>query len=126
MGERVIHYGWANAMTYARLLWQADVVVSTALHEFFGISIVEALYCGCFPVLPRRLAYPEILPASHHDACLYDDFEGLLHRLRWALTCSGEAFQAVQGLRDAVSCYDWSTMASQYDALLQELICAPQ
>jgi glycosyltransferase involved in cell wall biosynthesis len=126
LGERVIHYGWADAATYARLLWQADVVVSTALHEFFGISIVEAMYCGCLPVLPRRLAYPEVLPASHHDACLYDDFEGLLERLRWVLTHPDEARQAAQGLRDAVSCYDWSVMASQYDALLQELVCVPQ
>ena len=48
LGERVIHYGWADAETYARLLWQADVVVSTALHEFFGISVVEAMLNGSF------------------------------------------------------------------------------
>jgi glycosyltransferase involved in cell wall biosynthesis len=121
LGERVIHYGWADAATYARLLWQADVVVSTALHEFFGISIVEAMYCGCLPVLPRRLAYPEVLPASHHEACLYDEFEGLLDRLRRALTRPGEARQAARGLREAVACYDWSAMAPQYDALLAGL-----
>jgi glycosyltransferase involved in cell wall biosynthesis len=122
LGERVIHYGWADSATYARLLWQADVVASTALHEFFGISIVEALYCGCFPVLPHRLAYPEVLPANYHETCLYDDFEGLLDRLRWALTRPDEARLAAQGLRAAVARYDWSVMASRYDALLQELI----
>jgi glycosyltransferase involved in cell wall biosynthesis len=122
LGERVIHYGWADAATYARLLWQADVVVSTALHEFFGISVVEAVYCDCLPVLPRRLAYPEVLPAGHHDTCLYDDFEGLLRRLRWALTHPGEARQAVRGLSQSVACYDWSVMAPRYDSALLELV----
>ena len=122
LGERVIHYGWADTATYARLLWQADVVVSTALHEFFGIAVVEATYCGCFPVLPRRLAYPEVLPASHHNACLYDDFEGLLGRLRWALTDPDEARQAARGLREAVARYDWASMAPRYDAALLQVV----
>jgi glycosyltransferase involved in cell wall biosynthesis len=121
LSERVVHYGWADAATYAHLLWQADVVVSTAVHEFFGISVVEAICCGCFPVLPRRLAYPEILPEGFHDLCLYEDFEGLLDRLRWALTRSDEACRAARGLRDAMARYDWSVMAPRYDALLQDL-----
>ena len=53
--DRIVHFGYAeDAAAYGRLLWQADVVVSTAIHEFFGAAIVEACYCGCFPVLPRR------------------------------------------------------------------------
>jgi glycosyltransferase involved in cell wall biosynthesis len=122
LGERVIHYGWADAATYVRLLWQADVVVSTALHEFFGIAVVEAIYCGCFPVLPRRLAYPEILPAHYHDACLYDAFEDLMERLRWALTRPQEARRAAHGLRDAVAGYDWAPVAPRVDAALLQVV----
>jgi hypothetical protein len=59
-------------------------VVSTAIQEFFGIAVVAAIYCRCFPVLPRRLAYPEVTPEASHEACLYDDFQGLVDRLRWA------------------------------------------
>jgi glycosyltransferase involved in cell wall biosynthesis len=122
LGARVLHFGWADAQAYIRLLWQADGVVSTALHEFFGISVVEAIYCGCFPVLPRRLAYPEVLPASHHEACLYDNFEGLVQRLRWVLTRPKEARQAAQGLQEAISRYDWSVLAPRYDATLHTLV----
>jgi glycosyltransferase involved in cell wall biosynthesis len=46
---------------YVAALQTADVLVSTAAHEFFGLSVVEALAAGCFPLLPRRLAYPELL-----------------------------------------------------------------
>jgi glycosyltransferase involved in cell wall biosynthesis len=121
LGDRVVHYGFADAETYARLLVKADLVVSTALHEFFGISVVEATYCGCLPILPRRLAYPEVIPNSHHAICLYDGFEDLIGRLRWALTSPDQARQAALGLSEHMSDYDWASMAPRYDALLSEL-----
>ena len=43
---------------YVKALLDADVVVSTADHEFFGISVVEAIAAGAYPLLPERLAYP--------------------------------------------------------------------
>jgi len=121
LGERVVHYGHADEATYACLLWQADVVVSTARHEFFGVAVVEAVYCGCFPVLPRRLSYPELIPPSHHDRCLYEDFEGLLARLRWALTNPEEARRSAAPLREAMTRFDWSALAPRYDRLLEEV-----
>jgi glycosyltransferase involved in cell wall biosynthesis len=121
LGERVIHYGRADQETYARLLRQADVVVSTAIHEFFGIAAVEAIYCGCFPILPRRLAYPELIPGSYHDRCLYDDFDGLVARLHWALTQVGQAQELGNELGGAVAHFDWGEMAPQYDAALRKV-----
>jgi glycosyltransferase involved in cell wall biosynthesis len=122
LGPRVVHYGRAEADAYGRLLWQADVVVSTAIHEFFGIAVVEAMYCGCFPVLPRRLAYLEVLPAGHHGECLYDDFEGLVERLRWALAHRAQVRRTARGLGAAMGRFDWEAMAPQYDALLESVV----
>jgi glycosyltransferase involved in cell wall biosynthesis len=121
LGARIVHYGRADEQTYARLLRQANVVVSTALHEFFGMAVVEAIYCGCFPILPRRLAYPEILPTSHHERCLFEDHAGLLERMRWALTHRREANQSKRELRAAVQRFDWARMAPEYDALLEAI-----
>jgi glycosyltransferase involved in cell wall biosynthesis len=106
-------------------LRQADVVVSTAIHEFFGIAIVEAIYCGCFPVLPNRLAYSELVPPSHHEACLYDDYEGLLARLRWALAHLDRARALAGELRPAVARFDWAEMGPRYDEALARvaLVC---
>ncbi|PKO23748.1 MAG: DUF3524 domain-containing protein [Chloroflexi bacterium HGW-Chloroflexi-1] len=118
LGERLVHYGYAGSETeYARLLWDADVVLSTAIHEFFGVSVVEAVYCGCWPVLPNRLSYPELLPPAAHAACLYDDFAGLLARLRATLATS-----APPELRTAVARFDWSVQAPIYDALMAALM----
>jgi hypothetical protein len=43
-------------------------VVSTALHEFQGLSVLEASQAGCLPLVPDRLCYPEMYPAD----CRYD------------------------------------------------------
>ena len=50
-----------NREDYEATLLKADVIVSTANHEFFGITVVEAISAGTWPLLPDRLAYPEII-----------------------------------------------------------------
>jgi glycosyltransferase involved in cell wall biosynthesis len=66
----VRHWGYAvDRAEYAHWLWQCDVVVSTARHEFFGLAVAEALACGCLPVLPEALAYPELIPAAWPRRC---------------------------------------------------------
>jgi glycosyltransferase involved in cell wall biosynthesis len=122
LGERVVHYGHASRQAYAHLLRQADVVVSTAIHEFFGVAIVEAIYCGCFPVLPRRLSYPELIPAAWQQDCLYDDWEGLLARLRRVLSHPERRRQATQALRTGAARFDWNALAPAYDAVMAETL----
>jgi glycosyltransferase involved in cell wall biosynthesis len=117
--DRIVHFGYAeDASTYAQLLWQADIVVSTALHEFFGAAVVEACYCGCFAVLPNRLSYPELIPEAIHSDCLYDDFDGLLDRLRQALLHVSETRGF--SLQAHMAQFDWMPMAPRYDQLLTE------
>lgn len=119
LGDRIEQYGYASDDDYAKILWQTDIVVSTALHEFFGVALVEALYCGAFPILPHRLTYPDLLPTTVHSLCLYTDFDGLVERLAWALTHIEEA-RAIS-LREVAAGYDWAVLAPLYDAVLAEV-----
>ena len=71
-GDRILQYGYVKTRKeYHQWLTRADIVVSTALQENFGISIVEAIRFGCIPILPFRLSYPEIIPRSFHEDFLY-------------------------------------------------------
>ena len=68
-GERILHNGYAETHDqYWSLLSSIDIVFSSADHEFFGIAVCEAIWAGATPVLPNRLSYPELVPAS----CLYN------------------------------------------------------
>jgi glycosyltransferase involved in cell wall biosynthesis len=122
LGDRIVHSGYASAEKYARLLWEADITLSTAVHEFFGISIVEAIYARTFPILPARLSYPEILPDSHHPFCRYTGQDELITRLRWALTHVDEARKQTADLATTVSRFDWSIQAPHYDRALASCI----
>ena len=44
---------------YRARLAMADVVLSTARHDFQGLSVMEAVAMGCVPLVPDRLSYPE-------------------------------------------------------------------
>ena len=113
--DRLIHYGYASAEEYAHLLWQADVIVSTAIHEFFGIAIVEGVYCGAWPLAPNGLTYPELIPTALHGEHLYDGFEDLVHRLRGLLL---DLRRPAPALSEAMLQFDWSALSPVYDRAL--------
>ncbi|MDW8148188.1 MAG: DUF3524 domain-containing protein [Roseiflexaceae bacterium] len=119
--DRTLAWGYAPDLeTYRRLLHQADIVVSTAIQEFFGIAVVEAIFCGCVPLLPRRLSYPELIPSHLHPFCLYDDDSQLADRL-------SETIAALPSLktidfRSIAAQYDWSRMAARYDSAFADVV----
>lgn len=115
LGRRVIHNGYADDDLYRRLLWESAVTVSTAGHEYFGISILEAIYCHTLPLLPARLSYPELLPEAFHADCLYHGRQDLVRRLRWALTDPTATREVAGRLAPHVAKYDWSVIAPLYD-----------
>ncbi len=64
LGTRLVHVGEPQSRAeYAALLAGSDIAVSTADNEFFGLAMIEASYAGCWPLVPDRLAYPELYPA---------------------------------------------------------------
>ena len=119
LGDRIIQLGYLKSFAeYARLLWEADYVVSTAWQEFFGVSVCEAIYCGCIPILPDRLNYPNLLTEPLKPACLYQR-DRLTAQLRYHL--DGSFKLETTALQEKIAGFDWRVMAPRYDDELQEL-----
>lgn len=128
LAGHIKHWGFLAPEDYRQALVQADVFVSTAQHEFFGISAAEAMIAGAYPVLPNRLAYPELLTGlseQHKTLFLYDGtvqqlaqrLEALAGRLQqgrlWEIPAS-----AVQQL---IQRFQWPTASAEMDRALERL-----
>jgi glycosyltransferase involved in cell wall biosynthesis len=125
LGPRALAWGYApDVAAYRDLLWRSDIVASAAIQEFFGIGVVEAMYCGCVPILPRRLSYPDLLPPEHHEACLYDDQDGLVEKLNAAIRDLRALRQ--RDFRAVAAQYDWSLMAPRYDEVFEQIARTPR
>ena len=125
LGKRVVQYGHApNFADYARWLWQADILPVTSRQDFFGISAVQAIYCGCYPILPNRLAFPEHFPAELHPKHYYDSFEELVDLMRHAIV-------EIKDTRHKktvpyITHYDWKNCIERYDSFFHKLLTNKQ
>lgn len=80
LSHRIERWGYvASRPEYLEEVARCRIVVSTALHEFFGLAVREAIALGCRPLLPRRVVYPEMV--GGRKECLYDTEEDLADRL---------------------------------------------
>jgi glycosyltransferase involved in cell wall biosynthesis len=129
--ERILHYGYAEDFAeYSRLLNRADLVVSTSIHEFFGIAMLEAIYCGCHPLLPERLSYPELIPESLHRPLLHAPIlyrdEDELFAIMCNILKGEERPLPVSTLKGISAHLEWTQHVSMYDDLLEEVASRKQ
>lgn len=115
----ILHWGYAETYeNYAKLLWQADILLVTSNQDFFGISIVEAMACDVFPLLPNRLAYPEHIPKAYSRTFLYEGNENLTNRLQ-RLIFDVKIIRK-QNVHQWIMHYDWQTYIKVYDTFFYE------
>lgn len=65
LADRIIVDEKVDADQYRQWLGKAGIVVSTSLHEFQGLSVMEAVSANARPLVPDALCYPEQYPADH-------------------------------------------------------------
>ncbi len=124
LADRVVRWGYLESRAdYETTLSEADIVVSTADHEFFGVSVIEAVAAGAFPLLPRRLAYPELFGES--NSFFYDGTEpGLASALRRLVHVCVEdrLWGGDPDLgRRLVEPYVWENLVPRLDSALEDI-----
>ena len=123
LGQRIIQYGFvANRDDYLGWLKRGLVVISTAIQENFGIAMVEAMRCGCLPLLPRRLSYPEILPREFHAEFLYTDFDDLVDRLAAILRRPDRYLHHRPVLSAMMARHAWPAVIGRFDRELEGMV----
>ena len=121
LGELVIVDDYLVRDQYLDVLSRATVIMSTALQEFFGVSVVEGMAAGAFPILPDRLVYPERIPDEFVDRMLYRSEDGAIELLGAALQSVSETQEIGAAMRSGVDQYAWPVVAATYDFWLESI-----
>jgi len=113
---------------YEAALLEADVFVSTASHEFFGLSAVEATLAGAYPLVPKRLAYPEVFDLGGNESAGEFFYEGgavdLADRLADLASRSarnGSLLEAAEPIRARLRRFEWPNLAPVLDNAVEQV-----
>lgn len=128
--DRIDRWGYQDSRAeYEAALAEADVFVSTARHEFFGLCAIEAALAGAIPLLPNRLAYPEIFGLGQNedaDRFFYDGSpEALAERLAdlAALVAQGRSLVDQTGeLRERLRRFEWPNLVPALDEAVEKVV----
>jgi len=126
LANEIEHWGYLNDyQDYQHTLKQADLVVSTAKHEFYGIAILEAVAAGCRPLVPNALAYPEVLPPVS-DCFHAGTIKSVVEKLLW-YSDNLEKQRKVDAGSHAdwlkhISQFSWPCVTAEMDAELERLV----
>jgi glycosyltransferase involved in cell wall biosynthesis len=132
--QRVLHSGFLkDKASYLEWVAKADLLPVCSRHDFFGISVLEAIYLGVEPLLPFEMAYPEHFPEGlnmpesdfFYARENFDDDtfrESLRRRIIEFNSDTGNLLQSRNEHMGLIQShlernYDWSVLAKQYQAL---------
>ena len=118
--DEIVQWGYTGSFhEYAEWLRKADILPVTSHQEFFGASVMEAIYCNTWPILPARLTYPELIPKKSHKKHLYEDESELYKKILWAIQNYKRIRKA--NLGSIALQFDWKAMTPIYDKVMNSI-----
>jgi len=120
--SKVLQYGYVTErQEYESWLQKGAIAVSTAIQENYGMSMVEAMIMGCAPLMPDRLAYPEVLPEAFHDHFLYKHKYDLVEKLTALVTDFQNCEPLLDKLAGEMKSFLWPNVVADFDEALKQL-----
>ncbi len=119
--NQIVHWGYLDSFEeYAKWLWKSHIIPVTSNQEFFGGSVMEAIYCGVWPILPNRLTYPELIPKIFHKDNTYNTEEELCKKILWSINNYNDIAQ--YNIASIPERFDWRLMSIEYDEKLEAIL----
>lgn len=117
--EKTVAMGYLDYENYLAFLHLADILPVTSNHDFFGISVMEAIAYGCSPILPDRLTYPDLYKIHENPDLFYETEEELIEKL-------ADRMNNIQSTRQAdyihlTEGYQWKNLIPLYDAFISDI-----
>lgn len=116
LGAYIGEWGFVDSVAdYRKLLQTSDLVLSTAIHDFQGIAVLEGVAAGCIPVVPDRLAYTELFARRFR----YASFEQDAEKEAEALAChleklAGAKIEGVLEKAPGIRALGWEVLRNGY------------
>jgi len=78
LGKKIYREEVKTWNDYNILLGNSKVLIISSKEDTYNLTILDAIKCGCVPMVPDKLCFPEILP-SHWR---YEDADDLISKLK--------------------------------------------
>ena len=111
LANHITHWGFADSKeAYYKVLWQSNLLPITTNQEFFGLSVLEAMYCDVMPLLPNRLSYSDLY--ADLNVFYNTDSEFYLQLKKQLSQMEFKSF------RNRASVFNWESIVKQYEQRL--------
>ena len=114
--DNIITHEYCTFEEYKNWLWKADILPVTSIQDFFGISVMEAIYCNTYPILPNRLSYLELYNNNLNKNLFYNNNKEFLDKLTYAIK-NHKKLPKYSKITDK---YRWDKIISKYDLEFQK------
>ena len=105
---------------YAKCLCQADILPVTSNQEFFGVSVMEAVHCGVWPILPNKLSYRELFADEGLMENVYNNDSTLIKKIENAIT--NVEYIRKNSLESISNKYKWENIVKDYDETFEKMM----
>ena len=120
--DNILNFGYIeDNNTYQNILQNSDIVLSTSLHDFQGLSILDAVAAGATPLLPNRMAYSNYFD---EDYLYRSNIESVEHEAESLVTkliaMRQEAVATGYRITPDISQLSWSQCKEKYQNIILE------